>query len=248
MAGAQTEVTANQIESQRFGYMALSLLEYDTDAEPEIAAGSKVEIGGALFEFASDESITGWGAIGTDEDVYIKLVVAGTAVTAEFTTTAPTWSTSKQGWYGTGGAALDRYVAKLYKDGASAYTLKRLMRIPGREQIATDEVSDLAITAAKLGAKSVQSAKLDDTSTYGTQAIGAGLTWTPPAGLYILHAYQAGSPYAVYLQVYTGAAWIPDNTNYRQSFGGGLVLCDGSTVRLWNAGGDAATAVYRKFE
>lgn len=128
MAGQQVEVVANAIEKQRLGYTGLSLTEYDADNEPQIAAGSKVEIAGALFEFTADESISGWGGIGNNNDVYIKLVVSGTAITAEFTTTAPTWSTSNQGWYGTGGAALHRYVAWLRKDGSGNYTAKRLLK------------------------------------------------------------------------------------------------------------------------
>ncbi len=123
MAGQQVALVANQIERQRLGYQAISLTEYDTTLEPKICAGSKVEIAGALYEFAALESITGWGAIAVSSDVYIKLVVAVEAVTAEFTTTAPTWSTSKQGWYD----GLDRYVFRLYKDAAGNYVQKSML-------------------------------------------------------------------------------------------------------------------------
>lgn len=122
MAGAQVEVAINQIEKQRLGYQAISLTNFDNDSEPQIASGSKVEIGGALFEFTSLESITGWGAIGNNNDVYKKLVVSGTSVMAEFTTAAPTWSTSKQGWY----VSLDRYIGGCYKDASGNYTKKYL--------------------------------------------------------------------------------------------------------------------------
>jgi hypothetical protein len=122
MAGSQVEVALTQIEKQRLGYQAVSLTNFDTDNEPEIAAGSKVEIGGALFEFSANESITGWGGIGNDNDVYIKLVVDGTSVTAEFTTSAPSWDTAKHGWYD----GLDRYIGGLYKDGSGNYTAKYL--------------------------------------------------------------------------------------------------------------------------
>jgi hypothetical protein len=122
MAGQQVEIVASQIDKQRLGYLAISLTNYNADTEPQLAAASKVEIGGALFEFTAAESITGWAGIGNNNGAYIKLVVAGTAVTAAFTTTAPTWSTSKQGWYD----GLDRYVAKLRKDGSGNYTEKRI--------------------------------------------------------------------------------------------------------------------------
>lgn len=124
MAGQQIEVAASRFEKGDRGMLALSLTNYDNDSEPQIAAGSIVEIGDAIFQFTAAESITGWGSIGDNNDVYIKLVVSGTAVTASFTTVAPTWSTSKQGWYD----GLDRYVAWLRKDGSGNYTAKRLLK------------------------------------------------------------------------------------------------------------------------
>jgi len=130
-----------QLQAQRIGYMAVSLTEYDSDLEPEIAEGSVLEIGGAVYEAAADEPITGWGGIGNSNDVYI-LIDAGT-LGAVFTLVAPTWSTTKQGWYD----GLDRYVAKLYKDAGGDYTLKRIMA--AAQQTLTDAtipkfVSDVA--------------------------------------------------------------------------------------------------------
>lgn len=112
------------LDRQRRGYQAISLTHYDDNLECEIAAGSLVEVGGALFKFESNESITGWAGIGNNNDVYIKLVPSGTTITAAFVTAAPTWSTSKQGWY----VDNDRYVGALYKDGSGNYTQKHLFR------------------------------------------------------------------------------------------------------------------------
>lgn len=123
MAGQQIEVAASRFEKGDRGMLALSLTNYDNDLEPQVAAGSIVEIGDAIFQFTAAESITGWGSIGNNNDVYIKLVVSGTAVTASFTTVAPTWSTSKQGWYD----GLDRYVAKLRKDASGNYVAKFIL-------------------------------------------------------------------------------------------------------------------------
>lgn len=127
MSLTQVTTDINQLQKQRFGYMAVSLTNYDNDNEPQIAQGSKLEIGGALYEAEANESITGWGGIGASNTVYIK-VVAATA-TVEFTTDAPTWSTSKQGYYGTGGAVLDRYIAGLYKDAGGDYTYKKMLTL-----------------------------------------------------------------------------------------------------------------------
>ena len=120
MAGSQILIALTQIEKQRLGYQAISLTNFALTTEPQIAAGSKVEIGEALFEFTAPESITGWAGIGVSQNVYIKLTVAGVAVTASFTITAPTWSESKQGFY----VGLDRYIGGLYKDGGGLYTKK----------------------------------------------------------------------------------------------------------------------------
>ena len=117
----------NTVDLQRVTFQGLSLTNYDNTALPAIAAGSLVEVAGALFKFTAEEAITGWGAIANDTAAYIKLVPAGTdpdTVTAEFTDTAPTWSDAKQGWYGTGGSANHKYVATLDKVDAATYATK----------------------------------------------------------------------------------------------------------------------------
>ncbi len=121
MALAQVTIMANQVEVQRLGYMGISLTHFDDDAEPAIAAGSAVEIGGALYEAAAEEAISGWAGIAVNSDVYIKLTAAGGSVTANFTATPPTWSAAKHGWYD----GADRYAFKLLKDAYGNYCSKR---------------------------------------------------------------------------------------------------------------------------
>ena len=87
------------------GYCAITLTEMTTTNVPQIAAGSKIEVGGSLFKFDANETITGTATTGAN---YIRLVPSGSSITAEWTTTAPTWSDSKQGWYDSTGAK--RYV------------------------------------------------------------------------------------------------------------------------------------------
>ncbi len=114
MGNAQVTIRDTQLEKQRIGLLQLSMTNFGNTSEPAIAAGSVVEIGGSLFVFTSNEAITGWGAIGNDTDCYIRLPYNG-PLTAEFTTVAPTWSASKQGWYD----GIKRYVGGLRR-GASA--------------------------------------------------------------------------------------------------------------------------------
>jgi len=93
------------------GHFQLSVTNFTTTDAPAIAAGSIIEVDGAVFKFDAELAIT--GSV-TDGTVYIKLIPAADACTAEYTNTAPTWSDSKQGWYGTAGAGNHRYVVKLY--------------------------------------------------------------------------------------------------------------------------------------
>jgi len=86
-------------DTQRRGYCAVSLTNYDTDDEPAIAEGSVIEVNGALFEFQADESIGGSPSDGT---VYIKVIPSGSSCTAEFDNDAPAWDDERQGWYESG--------------------------------------------------------------------------------------------------------------------------------------------------
>ncbi len=88
---------------------------------PKIIAGSWVEVNGNMYRFNSQETATGWSGIGSPALVYMKVVVAGTSITAEFTTSAPTYSDLKQGWYN----GNDRYILWLYKDSGDNYTLMK---------------------------------------------------------------------------------------------------------------------------
>ena len=118
----------NTVDLQRVTFQGLSLTNYNNTSLPAIAAGSLVEVAGALFKFASEEAITGWAGVAVGI-AYIKLVPAGTdpdTVTAEFTDISPVWSDAKQGWYGTGGNANHRYVATLYKVDAATYSSKNI--------------------------------------------------------------------------------------------------------------------------
>lgn len=129
MSMAQETIALSQIEKQRRGYLQLSLTNFDNLLEPEIAAGGRVEVGDSLFYAAGNESITGWAGIAVSTDVYIKLMPAGgtpDTCTAVFTDVAPTWSDSKQGYYGTGAAVNHRYIGGLYKDGSGNYASKWL--------------------------------------------------------------------------------------------------------------------------
>lgn len=106
------------------GYHQLTLTNYDNTTVPAIAAGSAIECNGALYKFDTEEAISTTDPVTSatvaDGTVYVCIIPDTTTATAAFTATAPTWSDSKQGWYGTGGQANYRYVNfMLYKNSSS---------------------------------------------------------------------------------------------------------------------------------
>jgi hypothetical protein len=116
--------TITALEAQRHAYNALSMSEYDTGLEPQLYG--VIEVAGAIYEMDDPESITGWSGISDDTEVYIKLVpnIGAGTIAAEFTTTAPVFSTAYQGFYGTGGSASHRYVGGLYRESSTEYDKK----------------------------------------------------------------------------------------------------------------------------
>jgi hypothetical protein len=109
------------LDATRLGFSAIELTEWTTTTVPKIAAGSKVEVNGAMYKFDSDETITGSPSDGL---VYIKVVPSGDSITAEFTNTAPTWRNDLHGYYESA-VSVNRYVATVQK-ATSSYTRKRV--------------------------------------------------------------------------------------------------------------------------
>jgi hypothetical protein len=110
------------VQKMQAGFMNLNLTHFGDTSEPQIAAGSSLDVNGTPVVFSSAESFTGWSGISSGQIVYMKVVVSGSSATAAFTTTAPTWSDSKNGYYN----GNDRYIGYLFKGGVSVYALKRL--------------------------------------------------------------------------------------------------------------------------
>ena len=134
MAGAQIP-TAVTIINSILGFQAVSLTNMGSNSEPQIAAGSKVEVASAFFTFGSNESITNWAAVTTGNTVYITVVPAGTAgtqtITAAWSDDPPVWNTSKQGYYLSSGSTI-RYVGGCHKRTATIYKEKFLLTTPLR--------------------------------------------------------------------------------------------------------------------
>lgn len=74
-----------------------------------------------------------------------------------------------------------------------------------------------------------------------SEAIAADDTWTPGVGVYMINTVGSDS---VLLEIYIGGAW----RQTAEEFSGGMLWCDGSTVRLKNPNVvSAVTVYYHKF-
>jgi hypothetical protein len=128
MAGAQIATSVTILNNLK-GFQALSLTNFSASSASSIAAGSIVEIAGAMFQFPSDETInaSSWTAITTATNAYVALTPSGTAgsqiVTASYIAGPPAWNVANQGWYATALSNV-RVVASVYKNGPTSYTEK----------------------------------------------------------------------------------------------------------------------------
>lgn len=141
-SNADTSITdvQNTLDATFIGKESVSLTEWLTTTESQIAAGSILENNGTLFEVTTDTDIDGSP---TDGKVYIYLIPSGdpalgtATVTATYTNTAPTWSGAKQGWYGTAGAANYRYLPFAMTKATTTYSNKYMLypNLPSVERI-----------------------------------------------------------------------------------------------------------------
>lgn len=131
MAGSQI-ATSVTILNSLLGYQGISLTNFSTSTLSAIAAGSKIEIASAFFNFSGDETInaSSWTAITTATTAYIALTPSGTAgsqiVEASYTADAPVWSTSKQGYYVSAGSSI-RIIGSVYKDSDTQQSKKIIL-------------------------------------------------------------------------------------------------------------------------
>lgn len=161
MAGSQISTSVSIIDNLK-GYLALSLTEYTTSAAAAIAAGSVVEIAGAFFTFAGDETpnASSWTAISTGSTAYLALTASGTAgsqiVNAAYTATAPTWRDDLQGWYASAASSV-RIVASVYKAESTSYYPKYVLKTRQSNTIKSEPFLSVASSLSVGGVASVAS-------------------------------------------------------------------------------------------
>jgi len=224
------------------GQHQVSLTNYDTTAESQVAAGSVIEIGGALYKFDSNESITGTPSDGT---VYIMAVPSGDSVTCAYTNTAPTWSDSKQGWYGTGGTANNRYLEYIMVKESSLWHKKttfnkREVRSYARAYVASDQTASSSIVALNL------------TEEFDTNSEFSSNTYTArKPGYYLLNSCVFSNPTAGTISVkfmfyknttrYSTLSVFAQNTGFFRHSGSAVVFLDAGdeiTLRIVQSSGN----------
>ncbi len=99
----------------------ITLSNYDNDTAPAVKVGSEFDCNGGLYIVkTADETPSGYSGIANSTMFY--LVFDESALSFVYTSTAPTWSDSFQGWYN----GNDRYFFSMYKDsGGTLYNGKK---------------------------------------------------------------------------------------------------------------------------
>ena len=107
----------NSLDTTRRGGSSITLSNYDNDSAPVVKVGSWFENNGALYEvITGDETPTGYSGISNSTTFYLYYDDSGDEFI--YSSTAPTWSDSKQGWYN----GNDRALFSMYKDsGGTLY-------------------------------------------------------------------------------------------------------------------------------
>lgn len=181
------------------GKCECTLTEMDTTTVPEIAAGSYIEVNGTLFKFDSDESISTTDPVTSstvaDGTVYIMIVPSTDTCAAAFTATAPTWSDSKQGWYGTGDYASYRYVGGCTKTSIN-YTGKGFLKNIPTILIPPLEIEQVLMVSKNLNkiSSSTSLVKIDDDGdimidTHSTFS-SSGTFTVPVKGIYRINCLK----------------------------------------------------------
>lgn len=181
MAGSQIPTSVTIIDSLS-GFQAISLTEFDTSAQTAIAAGSKLEVAGAFFQFAGDEtpSASSWSVISTGATAYIQCAPSGTAgsqiLTATYTDVEPTWRDDLQGWYASAGSTT-RVVASVYKNSSTSYLNKYVLAKDQEYKFSALKASSLSIISASVSsALSANSCSVASTISTNAEYISSTLS------------------------------------------------------------------------
>lgn len=124
------------------GFDKTTLTHISDAVVPAIAIGSTIEINSSLLKAVTEEAIstTDPHTSATVADGLIYIFVNDTTRLAYFTATVPTWSDSKQGWYGTSSYTGYRYLNyRIYKSSTSYYKRGKINLLGFRAYMASSQ-------------------------------------------------------------------------------------------------------------
>jgi hypothetical protein len=155
------------------GQLFVSLSNFTGTTAPEVEDGSYCDINGVQYRLTAagaTEAITGLAAIANSSTIYFYAVPSGTSVTIVGSTTAPTWSETKGGYYN----GNNRCIGGCYKNAAGNYVGKwiinekifeggRTLKLTGDGGLENYFINE---TGVLLTSKSTTQVGVGNTSTY----------------------------------------------------------------------------------
>jgi len=137
-------VTREQQTEKDFKF--ISLTNWSNSTIPQIEAGSQIIVNGALYQFSSDDTISGLSAVGNSNDVWFKVVPSGSTCTVTAVTTdGSSWDADKGGYYDSN----DLYIGGCYKDDSGNYINKWVYK--GRDIIDSYHTEKLTYVIIEIG-------------------------------------------------------------------------------------------------
>ncbi|RLD22213.1 MAG: hypothetical protein DRI69_01875 [Bacteroidetes bacterium] len=243
----------DQFETLKKGDIPLSLTNWDSSTTvPAIAAGSAIEVAGAVFRYPSEEA----SSLPSDSPGVRYFVITDTG-TAYFSGAAPEWSDELNGWYNISTGA--RYTGHVMDwDGDVAYTNKRVFTVsaPGGDSFTVNPSGDIAgvngtftgdVSGENITAQEVLTSRrmsLSGIPTARTVSLDNGESVVLPVGSYYLsgpYQEQKGGPssghdFAYELRV-AGAWFYACIVSSLSNNAGTYVLSDGLNNRITKIGG-----------
>jgi hypothetical protein len=104
----------------------IRISNYSTTGSSDVKAGSLFDNNGALIQvYGTDETPTGYATVSNSTEFYLYYQVSSSSFV--YSTTVPTWSDAKQGYY----TSNDRAFFSMYKDsGGTLYQYKSILKEP----------------------------------------------------------------------------------------------------------------------
>jgi len=128
----ERHLSQQTVQAFNKGKFEVTISNYDNESAPIVKAGSTFENNGKSITVLTDQTPTGYSTISVSTTFYLAYDLSKEEF--YFTSSSPTWSDTKQGWYN----GDDRYLFGMYKDsGGTLYQSKTILTSPTKQQLNT---------------------------------------------------------------------------------------------------------------